>query len=489
MRQHRAQYTCNLCNDGHLSSEQDLTAHVGTHHGIFERELLQLLLNASRQTPARIQAAECPFCEDWEAKLRIKANSANLNQEVTASQDGGPSPRLLVSLGRFKRHVAMHQEDLASFAVPRATENTGTGRRSSDGSRSTASISLAEWSPVASSPSPSQSPSRSLESRRPLFEPVDAPAGEAKVPPLPILTGGLDHPYLEPGFDSSSTVHPGRDSLRTWKEARKKRVIGNEVPWVIPPPPPPKSAEPGTDSPTNRDLEAFDDGAKPPAVTSETTRPRVQSHSMVMTPQGLMRVPNVGLNAAQIAAQQRMMQQHQQMMQVQQNDMVNGVPAMQHSRDHEPPRTPTRPTESGVYDELVDYDMWRPRWGLTREVSESEDSRKSMPLPNPPASAYSAESEAMVERIRKLEREKHEAEYSERHERHTQERAELAAYYDEKMRKKIEEEAAQRLQPTYTRMSLKHLDLETLIFYKIDWELDSVGSTQRTSPTQVRARN
>ncbi|KAG7284251.1 hypothetical protein NEMBOFW57_010615 [Staphylotrichum longicolle] len=183
LRQHRAQYACNLCNDGHLSSEQDLTAHIGTRHGIFGREQLQLLLDASRQTPARIPAAECPFCDAWEAKLCNRGNSANPEHDITAFQDGGPSTRPLVSLSRFKRHVAMHQEDLASFAVPRATENTGTTRRSSDGSQSTTSISLADWSPVASSPSPSRSP----ESRRTLLE-LDAPAGGAETPSSPITT-------------------------------------------------------------------------------------------------------------------------------------------------------------------------------------------------------------------------------------------------------------------------------------------------------------
>ncbi len=54
-------------------------------------------------------------------------------------------------------------------------------------------------------------------------------------------------------------------------------------------------------------------------------------YSIVMTPQGPVQLPNIGPLAAQIAQQQRMMQQHQQMIQMQQGGMVNvnGVPNMQ----------------------------------------------------------------------------------------------------------------------------------------------------------------
>ncbi|KAL6879174.1 hypothetical protein J3F83DRAFT_725355 [Trichoderma novae-zelandiae] len=113
LRKHRCQYTCTLCSQGNLSF-RGLQAHVAESHGLLSDTHLEMLRDAGREIPATFKAKNCPFCDEWADTLLSKTRMKGRASDT--------APDILVSLSRFKRHVATHQEQLAIFAVPRATE-------------------------------------------------------------------------------------------------------------------------------------------------------------------------------------------------------------------------------------------------------------------------------------------------------------------------------------------------------------------------------
>jgi tetratricopeptide (TPR) repeat protein len=65
------------------------------------------LSEASRRPIDRIPASECPFCQEWEAKLRL-ANSNISADEI-----------VVVTPIQFRQHVGAHMQQLALFSIPR----------------------------------------------------------------------------------------------------------------------------------------------------------------------------------------------------------------------------------------------------------------------------------------------------------------------------------------------------------------------------------
>lgn len=128
---HRTQYTCILCDSGPFTLQSAVESHISDTHGPFRPKQLQQLLDAGRQTQTRFQARDCPFCDDWAENLRQVADPKGKRPV-----QGGADNDVLVSATRFKRHVAVHQEQLAIFAIPRATEESGTPGSGSVGSLS-----------------------------------------------------------------------------------------------------------------------------------------------------------------------------------------------------------------------------------------------------------------------------------------------------------------------------------------------------------------
>ncbi|KAH6994941.1 hypothetical protein EDB80DRAFT_728283 [Ilyonectria destructans] len=138
LKEHRARYTCSLCGHGPLGPKQ-IRAHIQTAHGPFSDDQLQMLLDAGREALTKVRAKDCPFCHDWEDALRLRTNpGGKLTLLGELTQD------IFVSTTRFKRHVAVHQEQLAIFALPRATEENGTRESASDGHSHSHVLSVSE---------------------------------------------------------------------------------------------------------------------------------------------------------------------------------------------------------------------------------------------------------------------------------------------------------------------------------------------------------
>lgn len=89
-------------------SRDQLTSHIRSAHRNFEEDRLGRLVESGRQPVTTFNASDCPFCNDWSEAL--KNNLAKTSPEAQRE--------IVVTTKRFRRHVAMHLEQLAIFAVP-----------------------------------------------------------------------------------------------------------------------------------------------------------------------------------------------------------------------------------------------------------------------------------------------------------------------------------------------------------------------------------
>lgn len=108
MKTHRATYTCSLCDRVKAVSKTDLQTHL-TVHGSFDSHQLEALAEGGLDRANKIPASDCPFCQGWAEQLQSRSLCRNLDERLP-----------LVSLSRFRRHVATHQEQLALFALPQS---------------------------------------------------------------------------------------------------------------------------------------------------------------------------------------------------------------------------------------------------------------------------------------------------------------------------------------------------------------------------------
>ncbi|KAL7823712.1 hypothetical protein V8C26DRAFT_383631 [Trichoderma gracile] len=113
LRNHRCHYRCILCSQGDFSS-QSLLDHIAEAHGSFSSAQSEMLQDAGRELPTSFKAKDCPFCDEWAETLRLETTMEGRASDTT--------PDVLVSHSQFKRHIAMHHEQLAIFAVPGATQ-------------------------------------------------------------------------------------------------------------------------------------------------------------------------------------------------------------------------------------------------------------------------------------------------------------------------------------------------------------------------------
>jgi tetratricopeptide (TPR) repeat protein len=106
--QHRAQWCCDLCGKDDFRSSKIFKDHVRSRHmqGM-KNDQLDALCEASRRSVDRIPASDCPFCLEWEAKLRLA------NPNISADEI------VVVTPTQFRHHVGAHMQQLALFSIPR----------------------------------------------------------------------------------------------------------------------------------------------------------------------------------------------------------------------------------------------------------------------------------------------------------------------------------------------------------------------------------
>jgi hypothetical protein len=113
---HQCQWRCQHCRVGPFSSASGLQNHLRSSHDIgeFPEDILAQVVDASTSSLTEI-VPDCPLC-DFEDQVRADA--------MKRGQELSPDAQVVVPLADYHRHLAFHQEQLALFAMPPATESS-----------------------------------------------------------------------------------------------------------------------------------------------------------------------------------------------------------------------------------------------------------------------------------------------------------------------------------------------------------------------------
>ncbi|KAH7135346.1 hypothetical protein B0J11DRAFT_157717 [Dendryphion nanum] len=105
--EHRTSWNCGFCKE-EFQTSQNFQNHLQLQHTKnVTNEQLMALSETRKCLATSIPASDCPFCHDWELKLR-KANPSI-----------APSNDLVVTPAQYKQHVGSHMRQLAVFVIPR----------------------------------------------------------------------------------------------------------------------------------------------------------------------------------------------------------------------------------------------------------------------------------------------------------------------------------------------------------------------------------
>lgn len=116
LKEHRVQWSCRFCNEEPFKSRSRFEHHVRDKHvQSIKEDQLAHILEISRAPVQGIPAADCPFCFDFESKLREDNPSIH------------PSEIIVVTNAQFRRHVGSHMQRLALFAIAPRTSSHDSG--------------------------------------------------------------------------------------------------------------------------------------------------------------------------------------------------------------------------------------------------------------------------------------------------------------------------------------------------------------------------
>lgn len=107
LKYHRACWHCHFCKRSDFQSTKLFKKHLRQHDQRLSDDQINALSEASKQPLECLPALDCPFCSDWELKLR----QANLSI--------GKNDVVVVTPTQFRQHVGSHMQQLALFAIPR----------------------------------------------------------------------------------------------------------------------------------------------------------------------------------------------------------------------------------------------------------------------------------------------------------------------------------------------------------------------------------
>lgn len=114
LQNHLVEWNCCFCSHLPYQSRDNFDKHVRrSHSNKFTEDQLPALVKACQKPVDKIPASTCPFCDEWEPRLR------GLNQHMSADEI------LVVTPQQFRHHVGSHMEQLALFAIPRGYKEDG----------------------------------------------------------------------------------------------------------------------------------------------------------------------------------------------------------------------------------------------------------------------------------------------------------------------------------------------------------------------------
>lgn len=114
MKVHRREWTCQHCNHRPFNSAPAFQSHVSNKHPkLLSTSQIEALLLKCNEPIDRILPDACHLCDDWEKSL--------LDSDPKLPRDShsilGPESRS-GTIGRFRRHLGRHLEQLALFSLP-----------------------------------------------------------------------------------------------------------------------------------------------------------------------------------------------------------------------------------------------------------------------------------------------------------------------------------------------------------------------------------
>lgn len=128
LENHRQNWICRLCEQNPFDSEARFRAHVRSKHEEIPASHISDFTSLCKRPPQHLPAKDCPFCDDFESKLR----EAEAERDRTNTQD---AEVILVPVSNFRRHVASHMEQLALFALGTSVTSDEPSESGSDASR------------------------------------------------------------------------------------------------------------------------------------------------------------------------------------------------------------------------------------------------------------------------------------------------------------------------------------------------------------------
>jgi hypothetical protein len=109
LQTHRTRWKCYFCLDEFFLTPDKYRGHLKLRHeNVYNTgSLLPALIEMSQQPILEFFPSDCPFCDDWESRLR------------KSSQNEKAGEKLLIDVEQFKGHVGAHMRQLALLAEPR----------------------------------------------------------------------------------------------------------------------------------------------------------------------------------------------------------------------------------------------------------------------------------------------------------------------------------------------------------------------------------
>lgn len=114
LQNHLVEWRCCFCSSASFQTLEKFQSHVQKRHvEAFAENQLSALIKICQQPVDKLPAAACPFCDEWESRLR-ELNNHTSTDEI-----------LVVTPHQFRHHVGGHMEQLALFAIPRGYREDG----------------------------------------------------------------------------------------------------------------------------------------------------------------------------------------------------------------------------------------------------------------------------------------------------------------------------------------------------------------------------
>jgi hypothetical protein len=116
LQNHRREWVCQYCQHPAFSDVSAFSGHTkSTHPGVLANSPLEALTLQSEEPVDKIPSTACPLCKDWEADLKRKQANRDL---ISLASNDGEGMDAYGTPKQFRRHLGRHMEQMALFALP-----------------------------------------------------------------------------------------------------------------------------------------------------------------------------------------------------------------------------------------------------------------------------------------------------------------------------------------------------------------------------------